>query len=272
MRLRDVLEDDDMDDQNRAATGIDSFDSLVEGGFPQNSTVVVAGGTGTGKTIFAMQFIYNGAVQFDEPGVFVTLEQTENDLRVQARRFGWDIEKLEREGKLAIVRIPVAKRNVRLFDAINAAVRKVKAKRLVIDSLSIIEVNAGMYSLPLDDSVSDALSGPPMEPSRAHFNTSLFSGDTDKQFIYLFVDRIKQLGITTLFVAEAPMHDGYITRDTVSEFACDGVIGLNVMLMGSSPVRLFTVHKMRSTACNTAPHAYRIISGKGIVVEPPHNE
>jgi KaiC/GvpD/RAD55 family RecA-like ATPase len=259
-------------DGTRATTGIPGFDDLVEGGLPHGSTNVVAGSTGTGKTIFGLQFLQHGASQRNEAGVYISLEQSDDDLRAQAKRFGWDLRKLEKEGKLAIVRVPVAKRNVRLFDVIKEAVEKVKAKRLVIDSLSIIEVNASMYSLPLDDSVSDALAGPALEPGRASFNTSLFAGEPEKQFIYLFVDRIKQLGITTLFVTESPMEDGYLTRDTVSEFACDGVVKLTHMLIGTSPVRMLTVYKMRATACDTAPRPYRILSGQGIALEKPTSQ
>lgn len=253
--------------KDRVPTGIAGLDDLIEGGFPRGSTALVAGSTGTGKTIFGLHYIYNGAAKYNEPGVFVSLEQTDEELRTQAKRFGWDLAKLEKENKLALVKVPVAKRNVRLFNLIKEAVERVGAKRLAIDSISIIEINAGMYSLPLDEDVGDSLSGPALEPGRAHFNTSLFSGDTEKQFVYLFVDRIKQLGLTTLFVAEAPAHDGYLTRDTVSEFACDGVISLSSMLMGTSPVRLITVNKMRATACDTAPRTYRILSGQGLVLE-----
>jgi KaiC/GvpD/RAD55 family RecA-like ATPase len=258
-------------DGTRATTGIPGFDDLVEGGLPHGSTNVVAGSTGTGKTIFGLQFLYHGALR-NEPGVYISLEQNEEDLRAQAKRFGWDLPKLEKEGKIVLVRVPVAKRNVRLYDLIREAVEKVKAKRLVIDSLSIIEVNASMYSLPLDDSVSDALAGPALEPGRASFNTSLFAGEPEKQFVYLFVDRIKQLGITTLFVTESPMDDGYLTRDTVSEFACDGVVKLVHMLIGTSPVRMLTVYKMRATACDTAPRPYRILSGQGLVLEKPTSQ
>ena len=58
----------------RVKTGIPGFDDLVQGGFPKGASILVSGGTGSGKSIFAMQFIYNGAKQFNEPGLYVTLE------------------------------------------------------------------------------------------------------------------------------------------------------------------------------------------------------
>src|SRR4051812_47630487 len=84
-------------------TGISSFDVIAKGGLPKNRTTLLSGTAGSGKTVFAMQFLTAGISEAAENGVFVTFEESAHDIRMNMRGFGWDIERLEREGKLAFV-------------------------------------------------------------------------------------------------------------------------------------------------------------------------
>ncbi|MGQ4872254.1 MAG: ATPase domain-containing protein, partial [Candidatus Thorarchaeota archaeon] len=93
----------------RVKTGIPGLDELIEGGFPKGDTILVAGKAGTGKSILATQFLYRGAVDYGEPGVLVTLEEPPRLIKRNMMRFGMDLEKLEREGMLAIVDLSPAK-------------------------------------------------------------------------------------------------------------------------------------------------------------------
>ena len=77
----------------RIRTGIKGFDKLIQGGFPEASTILLTGSPGTGKTIFGLQFLYNGAARFRDKGLYVTFEQTERALLEQANLFGWNLEK-----------------------------------------------------------------------------------------------------------------------------------------------------------------------------------
>jgi len=86
---------------DRTATGIPGLDELLQGGFPQGSTVLVSGSTGTGKSILALQYLYYGANN-NEPGVYSTMENSREDVIEQASQFGWDVERLENENKLVI--------------------------------------------------------------------------------------------------------------------------------------------------------------------------
>ena len=79
----------------RIKTGIEGFDNLVDGGIPQNFNVLVSGGAGTGKTIFGLSFIYNGAIKYKEKGLFLSFEQSEESLKKQAYQLGMDFEKAE---------------------------------------------------------------------------------------------------------------------------------------------------------------------------------
>ena len=124
----------------RASTGIDGLDVVVEGGFPRGSLILVAGNPGTGKTVFSAQFIYRGAVDYGENGVYVSFAEGKKSFIDYMRRFGMDFERLEREGKVKILdMVTVTEKAV--SDVLNKIVEEVlslKAKRLVIDSFSAL--------------------------------------------------------------------------------------------------------------------------------------
>ena len=83
-------------------TGIESFDVIAKGGLPEHRTTLVSGSAGSGKTVFAMQFLSSG-IAAGEPGVFVTFEESAADIRKNMQSFGWDLAGWERAGKLAFV-------------------------------------------------------------------------------------------------------------------------------------------------------------------------
>ena len=81
-------------------TGIPGFDLIVDGGLKEGKTIVLSGESGSGKSTFGMQFLHNGASDFEEPGIFVTLTQSPQDLINDFRGYGWNIEQLiEKEKK-----------------------------------------------------------------------------------------------------------------------------------------------------------------------------
>ena len=83
---------------DRVKTGIPGFDELIEGGIPKGFNVLLVGQPGAGKTIFGLQYLVNGAMQ-GENGLYISLDSPNEMVKSQGRRFGWDIDKLEREGK-----------------------------------------------------------------------------------------------------------------------------------------------------------------------------
>ena len=87
----------------RVPSGIDGLDAIIEGGFPRGSMILVAGNPGTGKTIFSAQFIYRGAVDYGEKGVYVSFAEGKKSFIDYMRRFGMDFERLEKEGKVRTV-------------------------------------------------------------------------------------------------------------------------------------------------------------------------
>src|ERR671915_2254274 len=84
-------------------TGIPSFDVIARGGLPENRTTLVSGTAGSGKTVFAVQFLAAGIRDVNEHGVFVTFEESASDIRKNMRSFGWDLESWEKSGRFAFV-------------------------------------------------------------------------------------------------------------------------------------------------------------------------
>jgi len=79
----------------RTATGIPGLDALLRGGFLTGSSILIAGGSGCGKTILSTQFIYNGAAQYHEPGIYITLEEGTQNIWWNMRSFHWNITKMQ---------------------------------------------------------------------------------------------------------------------------------------------------------------------------------
>src|SRR3989344_234380 len=199
----------------RIQSGIKGLDSLVNGGFPRGHSVLLCGAPGTGKTIFALQFLYKGAKEFKENGLYVSIEENPNRLKNYAKEFGWhDIDKLEKEKKLEFLRVPP---NERKFDIVNLVKRKVEeinAKRIVVDSLSAIY-------LAFEDIT---------------------------QFVYSFVNLIEELNVTSVFITDSPPGSNELTKDGVSEFVCDGVIQLQLNDVSKTVNRTLSIKKMRGTS------------------------
>lgn len=125
--------------EERTKTGINGLDEVMGGGFEEDSINIVCGGPGSGKTIFALQFLINGAEKYNEPGVYITFEESKNKIIKHMKEFGWDIKGLENKGKLEIIEYTpehVKKLLTEGGGEVDLAVEKIKAKRIVIDSLT----------------------------------------------------------------------------------------------------------------------------------------
>lgn len=88
--------------ETKVQTGIPGMDDLLEGGLIRNSTVLLRGKAGSGKTIFGLQYLVFGAL-YEEPGILLSIEESRRDLYREGAKFGWDLELLEKSGKLAII-------------------------------------------------------------------------------------------------------------------------------------------------------------------------
>src|SRR3989344_2383310 len=126
-------------ESERIPIDIPGFDELIQGGFKKNSINLVAGGAGSGKTIFAIQFLIDGIKRFREPGVYITFEEKKEKLYEDMLGFGWDLAKYEKDGLFIFLEYSpeqVKKVLVEGGGTVDAIIEKVQAKRLVIDSIT----------------------------------------------------------------------------------------------------------------------------------------
>lgn len=243
----------------RVPTGVPGFDELVQGGFPKGASILVCGGPGTGKTIFCSEYIVKGATEFKEKGLYVSFEQRAQDIRSQGKQFGWDIEALEKKGMIKLMSVPAVDIKRSIIEDIKNLVKKEGIKRLVVDSLSTLVVNAPIYVQPTELAVQDVVG------ENVVFSPPIIGDYIVKRFIYDFIDALKDLDCTTLLITEAGQSGEYLTRDTLSEFVCDGVILISFESMGGAYSRSLIVRKMRQTKNDEDVHPVEI-SNKGMII------
>jgi len=243
---------------NRVPTGIPGFDERVGGGFPENFVILLAGTPGTGKSIISLEYIYNGATKFNENGVYITLEQTPEDLKKQALQFGWDFDALEREGKIVIEGIEELGVEATI-KKIRGIVEKTNAKRLVVDSLSGMQALLSIHRELLSQ-VGSSLSFGPDSPIRI-----IPDKESMRKIIWNIFRDLKKLNCTALIPSEIPVGTELLSSDGVSEFACDGIIEIRAVPVMSVVKRRLTVRKMRQTKIDPMPKDFEFTE-KGVIV------
>lgn len=226
----------------KVQTGIKGFDALVEGGMPIGSTILLSGTPGTGKTIFSLEFLYNGATRFKEKGLYVSFEEKKSNLINQASSFGWDIPALEKKRMLFVHSIPASSLEK---DTPNSLLRMIKNNgitRVVIDSLSTLTMNT------------------PTINNHPHTMDTL----TVKRFVYDTLQKLSLSGATTILVSHSH-NESMFSIDGVSEFICDGIIKIYSETLGGEYSRALRIAKMRSIKNNEDIHPMEIGSS-GIVI------
>jgi circadian clock protein KaiC len=132
-------------DPAKASTGIPGFDGITGGGLPRGRTTLLSGGPGSGKTIFALQFLVRGIIDYHEPGIFVAFEEAVDRLASNSRGFGWDLEGLHRKGTLCMIDAQPTPNLIQsgtfdlggLLASLGAQIRAMGARRIVFDALDI---------------------------------------------------------------------------------------------------------------------------------------
>jgi circadian clock protein KaiC len=143
---------------SKVKTGIPGLDSVISGGLKKNRSVTISGPPGSGKTTFGLQYLYSGANDFDEPGVYVTLSQNLEEVKNDCKSFGWDFDSLISENKILMIDARPFKIKDELIGKddslyrgeqlpfehltrlILSSVKRVEAKRVVIDSVTILSM------------------------------------------------------------------------------------------------------------------------------------
>ncbi len=240
----------------RATTGIHGLDDLIEGGFPRNRTILVAGACGTGKSIFSMQYLYHGITQCNEPGVFVTFDESPENIRSDMLRFGWNIQELESHNLFAMIDgasaragTPSTEQNAlqptqmdinRVLTEVLTVCRRIGAKRLVIDSIPALG-----FQLDNEHEI--------------------------RKIILRLSQVLSKSGMTSIITTELPEQPSgqgqmVFSKYGVEEYIADGVILLNFLAMGEQSTRTAYVRKMRGTKHSLETHPVEITEN-GIIVK-----
>ena len=230
----------------KLATGISSFDIIAKGGLPKNRTTLISGTAGSGKTIFAVQFLA-AAIQAGENGVFVTFEESADDVRMNMLSFGWDLAKWENEGRLAFVDAsPDPEMDIvesgsfdlgALLARIQHAVKKVKATRVSVDSLG------AMFSQFSDQSIV-------------------------RRELFRIASALKRIGVTAVLTAERTDDYGPVARFGVEEFIADNVMILRNVLEDESRRRTIEILKFRGCDHQKGEFPFTIVADGGLIVIP----
>ena len=236
----------------RIKSGIPGLDRLMKGGFPERSVVLVSGEPGTGKTLFGLQYIYSGANN-GEPGVYLSFEQEPEELTEAIKPLGMDFPKLEKQNKARILRAKNVRDVTDVFEILGEQVKAIKAKRLVIDSLSSIEIFASTFKSMVKDL-------PPMTLER-RFTFLPPSTAIIRRLLYHIIDYLKSLNVTTLLISEA--QNNKYSRYGVAEFLCDGIIRLTAHK--ALDTRKMEIIKMRNTEHTLKPQTIQITK-KGLML------
>lgn len=265
----------------RIKTGIAGFDELIQGGIPEGFNVLVTGAPGTGKTIFGLQYLYEGAME-GQNGVYVSLETSYGSAKFQGEQFGWNINKLETDGKLSVLEVPLDKSKINLFEMIEEEVADIKAKRLVFDSLAAFAINMDQFAIPLgkDGDVSPLVkkSTSLLKDKKSKYDVMpemgmdskgrfFYAGDSEKRITYLLINELAKLGTTNLVITDANSGDTQLTVDGVSEYVCDGLLFLDILETSTGNPRIMQIKKMRETNHRLDQIPFEINS-RGIVLKP----
>ncbi len=224
----------------RLSTGIAKFDELLHGGIPEGDSVLMAGPSGSGKSIIATQFIAEGIKQ-GEPGIVAIFEERPNQYVRRAKSFGFDFDTPQKNGKLEIIYLRPLDLSVdETVHEIVAKVKKIGAKRLVIDSLAGFEM-----ALAPD--------------FRADFRESL----------YRMIGALTRMGVTIISTVE--IEDVFTAMNLsnfVISFLADDIVRLRYVSIDGQLRRMLLVVKMRGGSHSIDMNEYQV-TDKGIVIGEP---
>lgn len=224
--------------EKRVHSGIPGLDEVMEGGFKVGSVNMIGGGAGSGKSIFCMQFLVDGIDNHNEPGVYISFEENDEKMVEDFKRLGWNVEE-KIKNKQLIIMYYTPEQVEKVLDAgggiVRDAIESIKAKRLVVDSLTAF--------------------------------TLLHESELAKRKAVLkLFDAVHSWGVTALLTSEQePDPEKHIS--TIMEFETDGVILLYNIRKGDIRERSLEIFKMRGVH-----HAAKIfpmkIDDNGITIFP----
>lgn len=230
----------------RLPTGIAGLDQIMLGGLPASRPTLLAGSAGSGKTVFALQFLAEGIRRFDQAGVFVTFEESTPDLRRSGASLGFDIQTWEDQGLWTFIDASPAEEADAIagsFDfgalvaRIGHAAERTGTRRVCLDSLGAVFGRFG-------------------DAATVRFELSRV------------VSALKELGVTSILTVERSEEYGEISRFGVEEFVADNVLVLRNVLESEKRRRTIEILKFRATSHRSGEWLFTVVDGEGVVVIP----
>ena len=227
----------------KAPTGIPGLDQITEGGLPRGRVSLVAGSAGAGKTLLGLEFLVAGARKYGEPGVLVSFEESAEKVTLNVRSLGFDLDQLQRDELLTVISFQVEPAEIistgafdlePLFLILDDAIRRIGARRIVLDT---IEVLFGAFG---DDS-------------------------TIRSELNRLARWLEERGVTAIMTGERG--DRNLTRHGIEEYVTDCVIVLDHRVTEEISTRRLRVVKYRGSAHGTNEFPF-LISARGFVVLP----
>ncbi|HWA14842.1 MAG TPA: circadian clock protein KaiC, partial [Gemmatimonadales bacterium] len=227
----------------KAPTGIAGLDEITNGGLPAGRPSLVCGSAGSGKTMFAVEFLVHGAVEYGEPGVFMMFEENAAELTANVKSLGMDLDQLVAEGKLVLEYVRVERSEIEetgeydlegLFIRLGHAIDSIGAKRVVLDTLEAL-----FAGLP---------------------NHAILRAELRRLFRWL-----KERGVTAIITGERG--EASLTRYGLEEYVADCVILLDHRIHEQVSTRRLRVVKYRGTAHGTNEYPF-LIGRDGFSVLP----
>jgi circadian clock protein KaiC len=230
----------------KLVTNIPGFDHITCGGLPKHRTSLVSGSSGSGKSVFAVQFLAEGIMKSGGNGVYVTFEEPPENIRTNMASLGWDIKTWEKEGKWLFVDASAPDEDQveagsydlgALLARIKYAIGLCKADRVSLDSLD------GIF-------------------------TQLSNRASVRRELSRIALALKQMKVTSVMTVERISEYGDISRFGVEEFVADNVIILRNVLEEEKRRRTVEILKLRGTIHKKGEHPFTIVPSEGVIVIP----
>lgn len=227
----------------KTPSGIAGLDEVTEGGFPKGRPTLLCGSAGCGKTLFGIQFLAKGITDYNEPGVFMSFEETKSDLAMNVKSLGIDLDKLVAENKLRIDHVKIERSEIEetgeydlegLFIRLNHAIDSIGAKRVVLDTI---------------ESLFGGID-----------NLAVLRSELRRLFHWL-----KEKGVTAVITGERG--EKTLTRQGLEEYVSDCVILLDFRVIEQIATRRLRIVKYRGSTHGTNEYPF-LIDEKGISVLP----
>ena len=227
----------------KCPTGIKGFDEITEGGLPKNRTTLVSGNAGSGKTLFGIDFLIKGATDYNEPGILMSFEESEDELYKDVASLNMDLQQLVSRKKIALEHVILERKDIQetdfnlegIFVRLEHAIGSIGAKRIVLDSLE-----------------------------------SIFAGITDLGILRLEIKRLfrwlKEKQVTAIVTGEPGQNDSF-TRHGLEEYISDCIILLDNRVRDQIATRRIRVIKYRGSRHGTSEYPF-VIDDEGLSVIP----